>query len=77
MSYNGSRINVNSPSESPDTYKTNTGSHGTTNPSDESFNSQSVARFGARFVQRSTITRDGTNYAGPVTGKVNMFVTYY
>lgn len=77
MSYNGSRINVNSPSESPDIYKTNTGSHGTTNPSDESFNSQSVARFGARFVQRSTITRDGTNYAGPVTGKVNMFVTYY
>lgn len=41
------------------------------------FNSGGVAGFDARYVQNQmTITKGGANYTGPVTGKVNMFVTY-
>lgn len=78
MSYAGSRIDVHKISESPTSYKVNTGSHGSvkTNPTDTSFNSQSHAQFEARFVQRAAITRGGSSYTGPVTGQVNMFITY-
>lgn len=78
MSYAGTRIDVHKISESPTSYKINTGSHGSvkTNPTDTSFNSQSQAQFEARFVQRAAITRGGSSYAGPVTGQVNMFITY-
>ncbi|MBK5072683.1 hypothetical protein I2492_06610 [Budviciaceae bacterium CWB-B4] len=79
MLYNGTRLNVHKMGEATTTYKTNTGAHGSikTNPSDLTYNSQSSASFGARFVQRSAIKRNGVAYTGPVTGKVNMFVTYY
>ena len=79
MLYNGTRLNVHKMGEATTTYKTNTGAHGSikTNPSDITFNSQSSASFAARFVQRNVIKRNGVAYAGPVTGKVNMFVTYY
>lgn len=78
MSYGGSRIDVHKISESPNSYKINTGSHGSvsTNPG-TSFNSQSQVQFGARFVQRSAITLGGNTYTGPVVGQVNMFLTYY
>lgn len=79
MLYNGTRLNVHKMGEATTSYKTNTGAHGSikTNPSDLTYNSQSSASFGARFVQRSAIKRNGVAYTGPVTGKVNMFVTYY
>lgn len=78
MSYAGSRIDVHKISESPASYKINTGAHGSvkTNPADTSFDSQSQAQFGARFIQRAAIMRAGNAYTGPVTGQVNMFVTY-
>lgn len=42
------------------------------------FNSGGVAGFDARYVQdQMDITKGGVRYSGPVTGKVNMFVTYY
>lgn len=80
MSYGGSPIQVNYASEAAASFiKTNTGAQGAvkTNPSDLSFNSQATIPFGARFVQRSAIQRSGSSYTGPVTGRVNMFVTYY
>ncbi|SQI44040.1 Uncharacterised protein [Leminorella richardii] len=79
MSYSGARLNVHKMGEAVTTYKTNTGAHGSTktNPSDLTYNSQSQAQFGARFIQRSAIKRNGVAYTGPVTGKVNMFVTYH
>lgn len=80
MSYNNSRLNVYKISENATTttYRTNTGAHGAanTNPSDPGFHSQSSAQFSARFIQRSAIKRGGVAYTGPVTGQVNMFVTY-
>ncbi|WP_159566154.1 hypothetical protein [Budvicia diplopodorum] len=78
MSYNGTRLNVHKMGEAITTYKTNSGTRGTvkTDPADLSYNSQSSAQFGARFVQRSAIKRGGVSYTGPVTGQVNMFVTY-
>lgn len=80
MSYGGSPIQVNYASEAAASFiKTNTGAQGAikTNPSDLSFNSQATIQFGARFVQRSAIQRSGSSYTGSVTGRVNMFVTYY
>ncbi|MBK5145593.1 hypothetical protein I2494_18105 [Budviciaceae bacterium BWR-B9] len=79
MSYGGTRLNVHKMNESVTTYKTNTGAHGSikTDASDLGFNSQSQAQFGVRFIQRAPITRGGSAYTGPVTGQVNMFVTYY
>lgn len=80
MSYNNTRLNVYKISENATTsaYRVNTGAHGTANinPSDPGFQSQSSAQFSARFVQRSAIRRGGLPYTGPVTGQVNMFVTY-
>ncbi|WP_347254648.1 hypothetical protein [Leminorella grimontii] len=47
-----------------------------TNPKDTSFK-PSIARFTAYYAQRAPIQRNGVSYTGPVTGKVNMYVTYY
>lgn len=79
MTHNGSRLNVHKMGEDVTQYKTNTGSHGNIkiDASDTGFNSQSQAQFGARFVQTAPVVRNGTPYTGPVTGRVNMFVTYY
>lgn len=40
------------------------------------FNTTDTAKFTARYIQRNDITADGIPYTGPVTGKVNMWVTY-
>ncbi|WOE87237.1 hypothetical protein [Aeromonas veronii] len=40
------------------------------------FTNVTPAKFTARFVQRAPITRNGTPYAGLVSGLVNVFVTY-
>lgn len=73
MRYGGSRVAVDNIT------KTDTGSKGAikTNPQDLSFNSQDTATFGARFVQTAPIKKSGAIYTGPVTGKVNMYVTYH
>ncbi len=73
MRYGGSRVAVDNIT------KTDTGSKGAikTNPQDLSFNSQDSATFGARFVQTAPIKKSGAIYTGPVTGKVNMYVTYH
>lgn len=79
MLYGGSRINVRKPSENVTDGKINVGTHGSysgTPANPNNFNSQSQAQFGARFIQRSAIKRNGVPYTGPVTGKVNMFVIY-
>ena len=56
-----------------------TGSHGVAKTSPASlplFDSVSTAAFQARYMQSAPVTQSGTNYTGPVTGKVNMYVTY-
>ncbi|MFH2256072.1 hypothetical protein ABK734_20105 [Enterobacter sp. KE9933] len=71
--YNGSKINVDNVTT------TDTGGHGVTKPypaAQPLYDSVSNAAFQARFVQNGNITRNGTSYVGPVTGKVNMYVTY-
>lgn len=71
--HNGTKVNVDN------TTLTDTGSHGAAKPSPAVlpvFNSASTASFQARYVQSSAVTRSGANYTGPVTGKVNMYVTY-
>lgn len=70
--YNGTHVNVDN------TTKTDIGTQGTTRtiPQDLAFYSQSNPPFSARFVQRSQILESGNSYTGPVSGKVNMFVTY-
>ncbi|GKX54807.1 hypothetical protein SOASR030_09190 [Leminorella grimontii] len=72
MLYRGNHLNVDNSS------KTNVGPQGTinTSPADTLFNSQSTIPFTARYVQRSAIKKGGASYTGPVTGKVNMYVTY-
>lgn len=72
MSYGGNRIAVDGAS------KINVGPKGSikSNAQDFSFNSQDTATFGARFIQTSRIKKSGIDYLGPVTGKVNMYVTY-
>lgn len=78
MSYNGSRIDVNSIIAPYPVFPVSTGSKGQvkSNAEDLSYNSQDTAQFGARFAQRSAIKRNGASYTGPVTGQVNMTVTY-
>lgn len=71
--YNGTKVNVDN------TTVTDTGSHGATKASPASlplYDSVSTAAFQARYVQNAAVTRAGVNYTGPVTGKVNMYVTY-
>ncbi|CAI9387179.1 MULTISPECIES: hypothetical protein [Citrobacter] len=78
MSYNGSRIDVNTTIAPYPSFPVSTGSKGQvkTNTQDLSYSSQDTAQFGARFVQRGAIKRNGASYTGPVTGQVNMTVTY-
>lgn len=71
--YNGTKVNVDN------TTVIDTGSHGVAKTSPASlplFDSVSTAAFQARYMQSAPVTRSGTNYTGPVTGKVNMYVTY-
>ncbi|BDA53103.1 hypothetical protein NUITMVR1_07620 [Raoultella ornithinolytica] len=71
--YNGTKVNVDN------TTVTDTGSHGATKVSPESlplYDSVGIAAFQARYVQSAAVTRAGADYTGPVTGKVNMYVTY-
>ncbi|AKE59673.1 hypothetical protein F384_14460 [Citrobacter amalonaticus Y19] len=78
MSYNGSRIDVNTTIAPYPSFPISTGSKGQVkaNTQDLSYSSQDTAQFGARFVQRGAIKRNGVSYTGPVTGQVNMTVTY-
>ena len=78
MSYNGSRIDVNTTLAPYPSFPVSTGSKGQvkTNTQDLSYSSQETAQFGARFVQRGAIKRNGVSYTGPVTGQVNMTITY-
>ncbi|HCH7897963.1 TPA: type 1 fimbrial protein [Raoultella ornithinolytica] len=71
--YNGMKANVDN------TTVTDTGSHGATKVSPASlplYDSVGTAAFQARYVQSAAVTRAGADYTGPVTGKVNMYVTY-
>ncbi|HCQ8391314.1 TPA: hypothetical protein OMD89_002069 [Klebsiella oxytoca] len=68
--YNGTKVNVDN------TTVTDTGSHGSFVSVSAAFDSVSTAAFQARYVQSAPVTQSGTNYTGPVTGKVNMYVTY-
>ncbi|HAT3825373.1 TPA: fimbrial protein [Raoultella ornithinolytica] len=71
--YNGTKVNVDN------TTVIDTGSHGATKASPASlplYDSVSTAGFYARYVQNTAVTRTGANFTGPVTGKVNMYVTY-
>lgn len=70
MLYNGTKVNVDN------TTITDTGSHGSFVSFDSIFGSASTAAFQARYVQNGSVRRHGSNYTGPVTGKVNMYVTY-
>lgn len=78
MSYNGSRIDVNTTVAPFPSFPVSIGSKGQVkaNAEDLSYSSQDTAQFGARFVQRSAIKRNGVSYTGPVMGQVNMTVTY-
>lgn len=70
MLYNGTKVNVDN------TTITDTGSHGSFVSFDSIFGSASTAAFQARYVQNGPVRRHGSNYTGPVTGKVNIYVTY-
>ncbi|GAL48471.1 hypothetical protein CIFAM_05_00860 [Citrobacter farmeri GTC 1319] len=67
--YNGEHVDVDG------TTLTNTGTRGsyvsTNNGETQIYSSLDTARFTARFLQNGPIS-----YLGPVTGKVNMWVTY-
>ena len=66
MLYNGAHVDIDN------TTLVDTGEHGTAG----AVGADSTAKFTARYVQRSEITKNGNAYVGPVTGKVNMRVTY-
>ena len=66
MLYNGAHLDIDN------TTLVDTGAHGTAGAT----GADSTAKFTARYVQRSEITKNGNAYVGPVTGKVNMWVTY-
>ena len=68
--YNGTKVKVDNSTT------TDTGSHGSFVSFTPVFGSASTASFQARYVQSSAVKRHGLNYTGPVTGKVNMYVTY-
>lgn len=78
LTYGGARVNVHQAGETiKPYYRVNVGDKGVikNDTSDGSYLPESTS-FGVRFVQRARITRNGSVYTGPVTGKVNMFVTY-
>lgn len=73
MLYNGNHIDVDNTTE------INTGSQGevrTVIPSNIMYYSTSNVSFTARYIQRAAITKNGNHYTGPITGKINMWVTY-
>lgn len=73
MKYNGNRVNVDGVTQ------TSTGSHGQVRTDAESvplYTSTSQAIFTANYIQNGPLTVDGNNYTGPVSGKVNIWVTY-
>ncbi|HAT1584473.1 TPA: hypothetical protein I8Y00_000775 [Citrobacter farmeri] len=73
MKYNGNRVNVDGVTQ------TSTGSHGQVRTDAESvplYTSTSQAMFTANYIQNGPITVGGNNYTGPVSGKVNIWVTY-
>lgn len=73
MKYNGNRVNVDGVTQ------TSTGSHGQVRTDAESvplYTSTSQAMFTANYIQNGSITVGGNNYTGPVSGKVNIWVTY-
>lgn len=71
--YQGGKVPVDN------TTLTDTGSHGTPKIMPDAlplFDSGSSVPFQARYVQSGKVTRSGIDYTGPVTGKVNLYVTY-
>jgi hypothetical protein len=77
--YKGSLQTVNTLATSPSSFsKRNLGPRngGSGSFDNRTFTSINAESFGARFVQRAAITKNGIPYIGPVFGRVNLFVTY-
>lgn len=73
LRYNGNRVNIDG------TTTINTGSHGTAKTDASStpvYDSSSSVNFTANYLQTGNIVRNGNPYTGPVSGKLNMMVTY-
>ncbi|EMN3921756.1 hypothetical protein REJ49_004592 [Citrobacter farmeri] len=73
MKYDGSRVNIDG------TTLTSTGSRGTVRTNTEAvplYTSTSQAMFTANYIQNGAIRVGANNYTGPVSGKVNVWVTY-
>ncbi|HBM3259791.1 TPA: type 1 fimbrial protein [Klebsiella oxytoca] len=72
LNLNGTKVNVDNITT------VDTGNHGSYKaPGVPWFDQRTVAPFQARYIQtQNQITKDGGGYSGPVTGKVNMYVTY-
>lgn len=73
MLYNNSKVNVDSVT------KIDAGSFGQAKSSywaTPIYDSFGTAAFQARYVQTAAIKKSGSNYTGPIVGKVNMYVTY-
>lgn len=79
MRYNNSRINVGKSTDAASVLsKVSVGARtGGSGPyTSRSFTGATPAQFTAHFVQRTSITQGGALYAGPVSGQVNIWVTY-
>ncbi|MGL5306530.1 MAG: hypothetical protein ACRC9Y_10320 [Aeromonas veronii] len=77
--YKGSSQTVNTLASSPSGFsKRSLGprSGGSGSFDNRIFTSINAESFGARFVQRAAIKKNGIPYVGPVFGRVNLFVTY-
>ncbi|MFA9596892.1 hypothetical protein [Citrobacter telavivensis] len=73
MKYNGNRVNIDG------TTLTSTGSHGAVRTDAEAvplYTSTSQAMFTANYIQNGAIRVGANNHTGPVSGKVNVWVTY-
>ncbi|MFM5182969.1 fimbrial protein [Aeromonas veronii] len=79
MRYNNTRINVGKSTDATSVLsKVSVGARaGGSGPNtNRTFTGATPAQFTAHFVQRNPITRGGVSYAGPVSGQVNIWVTY-
>ncbi|QLH65363.1 hypothetical protein HXV88_02315 [Aeromonas veronii] len=79
MRYNNTRINVGKSTDATSVLsKVSVGARtGGSGPYDNrTFTAATPAQFTAHFVQQNPITRGGVSYAGPVSGQVNIWVTY-
>lgn len=73
MKYNGSRVNIDGVTQ------TSTGARGQAHDNSglaPTYIAAGQAMFTANYIQNGPITVGGNNYTGPVSGKVNVWVTY-